>query len=73
MAKYFEIDVTITKRFFVTAEDDENCDTMQDYIHEVMDHDNDGGDVTVNWPKELTKESDIEQSKRCADQTITHV
>lgn len=65
MAKYFEVDVTITKRIFVKAEDSESCDSIQDYVHDVESASD--GDVTVNFPKQLTKQEDIDASKRHAD------
>jgi hypothetical protein len=68
MAKYFEVDVTINKRIFVKAEDSENCDSIQDYIHEVESETD--GDVTVNFPKQLTKQEDIDASKRHADKKL---
>ena len=68
MAKYFEVDVTITKRIFVKAEDSENCDSIQDYVHEVESCDE--GDVTVNFPKQLTKQEDINASERHADKKL---
>lgn len=65
MAKYFEVDVTITKRVFVKAEDSECCYTIQDYVHDV-ESDSDG-DITVDFPKQLIKQEDIDDSMRHAD------
>jgi len=65
MAKYFEVEVTINKRVFVKAEDHDNCDTIQDYVHDV-ESENDG-DVTVEFPKELTTKEAIDLSERHAD------
>ena len=68
MSKYFEVDVTITMRVFVKAEDSESCDTIKDYVHEVVSDID--GDATVNLPKQLTKSEDIEQSERHADKKL---
>lgn len=69
MAKYFEVNVTITKRIFVKAEDSENCDTIQDYVHDVIGGET-NGDVTVDFPIKLTTQDTIELSKRHADMKL---
>lgn len=65
MTKYFEVDVTITKRVFVESSDDETCDSIQDYIHD--EESGVDGEVEVNFPKQLVKPEDIDASKRHAD------
>tara|TARA_R110000744_G_scaffold363888_1_gene472312 strand:+ start:57 stop:287 length:231 start_codon:yes stop_codon:yes gene_type:complete len=68
MAKYFEVDVIITKRIFVKAENLENCDSIQDYVYDIERCDE--GNVTVYLPKQLTKQEDIDTSERHADKKI---
>ena len=69
MAKYFEVDVTITKRIFVKAEDSENRDTIQDYVHDVISGET-NGDVIVDFPIKLTNEDMIDLSRRNADMKL---
>ena len=72
MAKYFEVDVVITRRIFVKAEDSENCDSIQDYIHDIESENikGNGGDVEVYCPKQLTNQTDIDASERHADKKL---
>ena len=65
MAKYFEVDVIITKRIFVKAEESEDEESVLDYIHGTESED--GGDITVRCPRQLLTQGDIDQAERHAD------
>ena len=66
MAKHFEAIITITKTVYVRAEDSECPDTIQDYLHGCFESQT--GDVNVAFPKELTKENDIDLSRSYSDE-----